>query len=389
MNVKKHTRRTSAAVAVGLVALAGLGVSASSVAASSSSRAAADLTNAKRLLGLYEQTPAQLAPTALLKKKPPTGKTIVFLQNPNQAPTTIQMGDELTQAAKLLGWKLKRLNVTGALADEQNAIKQALQLKPDGIISFDGFSTTDLRDELQAAKDQKVPFVLGATQLTNGLQFPIVGGYGGNFSNQRQVEAWASWIAVDSGGKGHVALVTIEAIPIVKTFDRMMENALKRLCPGCTFKVVDNSISDIGTTIPGRVVSTLQKDKSVNYLATITGAFLTGVQPALRAAGLDKRVKINGFNPSQSDMDQVKAGTEAAWVGLYNPWGMWWLMDSLARYYSGTALVTEKQAHPPVHVLDKASYKEKDASGKPLTVAVGASHDTLVAQFKKTWLLTT
>src|SRR4051812_15520006 len=100
MNPRGNTLRISLAAVVALVAVGALGLTASFAGTAAPSQhaltPAEGLAKAKQLLAVYESVPKLVIPK--LVKKPPTGKTIVFLQNPNQAPTTIQMGDEVTKA---------------------------------------------------------------------------------------------------------------------------------------------------------------------------------------------------------------------------------------------------------------------------------------------------
>jgi len=344
------------------------------------------LLRAKAAVTQFTAPATQIAPAAKLVSKAPTGKFIVYIENQTQT-LLIDTGQQAADAAKLLGWRIKFLNTDGSVAGEQQAWQQAIALHPDGIITADGVSVADLTAQIAAAKAAKIPVVIDSTTLPNGLQFPIVGGEGGQFVQDRQAGSEAAWIAFNSDGHAHVGLATIESIPVLKSYDALFTRLLKGYCPACTVTIINNAITDVGTNLPTHVVSVLQQQPEINYVATDVGQFLEGVLPALHQAGLASKVQIVGTNPSTEDLAAVKAGTESMWAGSNAEWYGWYSIDSLARYFTHSPLVTEAQAPAPIHILDKQDWADKNSEGQPVDIATGVSYAELVSQFKADWLL--
>jgi ribose transport system substrate-binding protein len=330
----------------------------------------------------YSVPATQIAPLAKLKSVPPKGKTIIYMQNAGNGPINVQMGDELTKAAALLGWKVRRLNETGTVAALQAAYTQALQLKPDAIVSFDGVPPSYFAAQLEQAKAQKIPVVVNATKIV--VKFPIVGGTGGDLLQSRPL---AAELAADSKCDIHLGYVGFQSIPVLKTFDDLTIKYLKHFCPNAKVTVIQNALSDIGSRTSSHVVSAIQADSTINYLTVDTGQFIPGLTAALRTAGFDKKVKLIGTNPIAENIEAVKNGTQAAWVGVNAPWFAWASIDSLARYFTGTPLVSEAQAPQPIHVLTKATYTLKNKAGQAVEPQTGVAYPYLVNQYKKTWLL--
>jgi ribose transport system substrate-binding protein len=297
------------------------------------------------------------------------------------------------QAAAVLGWHLKTLNEDGTLPGVQNAFTEALQLHPAGLIEEDGQPLSALPQQIAAYKAAKIPIVWGATPLpgqsaTSGgtLPFPIIGGQGGTFVETRQAEAIAVFVATDSKCDAHVGLDAVESIPVFKYFDGLFTSILQGYCPNATTTVINSPLSDIGAAMNNRVVSALESHPNVNYVEANAGLLVGGLAAAIKSAGLPHAVKIVGTNPQTTNYSAIANGTETAWPGLDAAWYGWYAIDSFARYFSGSPLVTEAQAPDPVFMLDKATYRTKGPQGQALDVANGLDPQVMMSQFKADWL---
>ncbi len=337
-------------------------------------------------------TPAvNAAPATKLLATPPRGKKIICIQNPQGGNSLVLRCDAAVSAGKLLGWHVQPLNEDGSVTDIQAAMNQALQLHPAGIINEDATPLSEVAQQITQARKEKIPVVWNSAALPNEtihgagkLPFPIVGGHGGTYSQNRDAESVASFVAVNSSCHVHVALATIESIAALKSVDTYFINNLKRFCPSAKVTIVNNAITDVGQTMNNRVVAAVQADPSINYIYTDASSFIQGLQPALQAAGIGQGIKIVGLNPQPTDYPLVKAGKESAWCGGDTTLYGWYDIDSLARYYTNSPLVTEVQAPDPTFCLDKQTL-DKEAGEKNVDIANGLSTTAIIDQFKDDW----
>ena len=93
--------------------------------------------------------------------------------------------------------------------------------------------------------------------------------------------AIADAIIVDSGGTANVVLFAMGDIPVSVSLIEAGLDTFDENCPGCTHEMVRIQSGDIGTTLPGRVVSELQNNPDADYLVLQDGALSLGVAAAL------------------------------------------------------------------------------------------------------------
>jgi ABC-type sugar transport system substrate-binding protein len=104
-----------------------------------------------------------------------------------------------------------------------------------------------------------------------------------------------------------------------------------------------------------KLVAYLQSHPDVNYVDFSFADLLTGVSPALRAAGLDSKVKLVGqaLGAGPQVVQAIKDGTVAAWVAQPNVYQSWLMVDAMARLAVGQPLSEErKSAKMPTWVVD-------------------------------------
>ncbi len=74
------------------------------------------------------------------------------------------------------------------------------------------------------------------------------------------------------------------------------------------------TVDEIGTTIPEKVVSTLQENPDTNYIVFTSGDFSLGVAAAVQAAGFDD-VRLIGATPIQANVESMRVGRAGRSMG--------------------------------------------------------------------------
>ncbi|KAB2340398.1 sugar ABC transporter substrate-binding protein [Actinomadura rudentiformis] len=337
----------------------------------------AAVNQAKAAVAQLLKNPTGIELTEPVSKRPPTGKLIAVPESPQPVTHVKNLG--IVEAGKALGWRVQVIPEGTGPEDAAKAFDQALALKPDAIV-FSGTPVALLRAQLERAKAQGVP-VLGES-ITDPVQPGIIST---SLDGVPQVAQYGKmvgqYVAAHSGGKAHAAVFTISGYPILTTFTDNFRQALTSACPSCKVTVVNQQISDLGTKTPQSVVSTIQRDPSVNWAIFSIGDLTLGVPAALRAAGLTGKVKIGGETPSPANIAALKAGTEEVWTGFAATILGWRDVDMLVRHFNGDSLDTANTTLLPTQLITKDNVRSVPLDSNGYYVGYPGYADA----FKKLW----
>src|SRR5579871_6243805 len=197
--VSRRARRAlTAVVAAGAVAAVAVAGTSSGVAAAV--KPSTSIAQAKAYIKSISGTPKSIDITTPLKKKPPKGKTIVFLVC--SQPVCQGFQDGLNPAAKALGWKMKYIAFPPTAAGEVAAFNQAISLHPDAIAST-GLLRATIEAPYKTAQADHIPIATG--YATDAPAPPVIANVAdGPHGNAPTPKAIADYIAVKSNCKADV-----------------------------------------------------------------------------------------------------------------------------------------------------------------------------------------
>jgi ribose transport system substrate-binding protein len=345
----------AAGVALGLVALlaalpacskgststAGGGGSAASNTASLSPALQAAAKSVDAALAV----PTSVKVTQPLSKKPAAGKNIYYLEC--GVGICQQIGAELKNAVKGLGWHMYFVDQGTTPEQIVAAWDRALAAspKPDAILTS-GVPVAVYQHQLDQARQSGIPVVDWASANppnTPGIIFDI----NPVQDNQERGKLLADYAAVNTSGKADTVFVNVPDYPTLVAEKKAYEAELASVCPNCSVAGLDFAATDIGTKIPSAIVSYLQQHPKVNYLVMAFDDMSLGVNEALRAAGLDKNVKIIGQSSNKTAAQSIKDGTgQVATIPQGVGQMAYKALDVLARHYNGDSLDADKQLLP-------------------------------------------
>jgi ribose transport system substrate-binding protein len=365
-----------ASLAVVAVVVSGCGSNGEATPAKAGGASAAGVTAAKAATEKALAAPTTIPLTEPLKSKPPTGKTFAWMKC--ELVQCLVQADALKEATAALGWTYKELPFqTSDPATLVSAMKQALTYHPIAVgePSIPQALWQSVVPEYKATGVLIVPSFVGAMKYDD----TVIGQAGAN-DTAKSAEILANWAIADSGGKAHVLLETVNDFPVVAPFAAAYKDTLEKNCPACSVTVVNNTIPQIGAgQVPGTLVAALQKDPSINYLVTCNGAFITGLVPALAAAGLSDRVKISGEAASTTNLTDVRAGKESAFTSPALSYLAWTMVDIVLRHMQGMSFQPDGDGGLPVQLLTKdVDFQVADTYDKPADWR---------DQLKKLWLV--
>lgn len=289
------------------------------------------------MVSQMEQMPTTLPLTTPLKYKPPTGKTVVFLDVEGSDQIAV-LGQAVQAATKVLGWNYKQLTFDQTSPSSLvSAMTEALQFKPVGVVVV-GNAESQWASMLPAYSKAGASIVFFGGPPTPP-QAPVIVNMLGVADYQTTGKAVGDWFVVNSGGHGNVLLARVDDIPAVKAGADSFQAEVEKYCQSCHIDSVQvplqAGLSDQGNPA---VVSALQRHPNDTYLFESEGGFFTGMPTALAAAGLSSKIKVMSVAGSVASESDVQKGTEEVTVGQNSGVGGWFAVDSMARHLEGMAV---------------------------------------------------
>jgi len=337
----------SAMVVSAAVAVAACGSASESEPVSSAANASA----VKNVPSPPTSPPTEIGVSTSLPSAPSTGKTVGFLQCSLPACQSFVPGFKAATAA--LGWNLETFPY------QSPNVGPALQAAVNAGVDFvanTGVPPALFKQQLEAAKAKGIPFISANDVTPPSPSTGYMTNFGDTTMFGNESVQMAQWIVKDSRGDANVVYVLIPDYPILAAGVEPLERTIKKHCPGCSVDTLPVTVNDVASgAVSRKLVAYLQSHPDVNYVDFSFADLLTGVSPALRAAGLDSKVKLVGqaLGAGPQVVQAIKDGTVAAWVAQPNVYQSWLMVDAMARLAVGQPLSEErKSAKMPTWVVD-------------------------------------
>ena len=273
------------------------------------------------------QRPTDIGVSAPLSRSP-KGARIVFMEC--AAPACKLLGDGLASAAKTLGVSLDRVNAGQTPQSVGRAWNEVIANPPKAVIQG-AFPPSLEMEQLRAMKAKKIPVLTAYSEEAPGLTVSVVG--------KPQFEATgtalANYVIAESGGKAKTVVINNGDIPGLLPQMEFIRTAYKANCPACELDELRVPLNGIGRTIPGQIVSYLQRNPDVDWMIFNTPDFIAGVPQALSAASI-KDVKAITQSESPLTYTYLKGKQLLhATYGISLEFTSWRLMDTAARLIVG------------------------------------------------------
>jgi ribose transport system substrate-binding protein len=271
--------------------------------------------------------------------KAQAGKTIVLISEDQRNGGALGVSEGVTEAAKVIGWKLTILDGAGVIANRSAAFGQAIALKPDVIIADNDDATEQKVNIIKAANagikvlgwhsNVKPGPMEGVPLFTNISTDPTV------------VAKVAAALAIaNAEGKAGVVVFTdaTEKISVMKS-NAMAANIKE--CLGCTvLETIDTPLASVSTRIPQMTQSLHQRfGKKWTHSLAINDGFFDFMAPTLRAAGSPGSgppVNISGGDGSKAAFERIR-GNNYQYATVAEPLSLhgWQLIDEANRALAG------------------------------------------------------
>jgi ribose transport system substrate-binding protein len=282
----------------------------------------------------------------------PEGKT--FAELPCATEACLQgIHSGFTAAASKLGASVDQIPQGGTPTEITSAWNQAVAKTPpyDGLF-YGGTPPSTVSSQVAALSGKGVPIIGFNSNLENkpggGTDYPGVNfDVGTNEWPEEIGKVQAAWVVADSEADANVLWVNIKAYPGLVLSETAFNEELAALCAECKSSSLNIEASDIGTKVPEKVVSALQRDSSINYVVFGVGAFLVGVPPALQSAGISG-VNLVSQTGGPQNIEYIENGEQAMDVSINLEESGWKAMDVLSRLAAGESTEADEALIPIV-----------------------------------------
>ncbi|MEX2971760.1 substrate-binding domain-containing protein [Streptomyces sp. C184] len=284
------------------------------------------------------------------------GKTIVYLAETLTNPGVAGVAQGVQEAAKIAGWHARTLNGQGTPAGQRAAFKEALHLRPDGIV-ISGFDPGVARDEVKKANAAGIPLIgWHANPAPGPNDDPKL------FSNvttrvEDVAKISADWIIARSNGRAGVVLFTDATVPFAKHKSDLIKKELAT-CSGTKLLSYTNMpIPQVNSRAIGEVRSLMSRfGHKWTYSAAINDLYFQHAAPALRAAGKDGAgapFNIGAGDGDPSAFQRVNGKQfQAATVPEPLSEQGWQIVDEFNRAFTGAK---DSGYVAPVHIATSAN----------------------------------
>ena len=289
----------------------------------------------KALLAEAQQSVADLskAPTDIGIQEPLKdpeslkGKTFVYMSC--AAPICQLYGPDLEEATAALGVTLETINTGGTPDSINSAWNQLASMSPKPAAVIAPANPTELFSaqlEQLVAGGTKVVLFNTPDPVPDGVDavvFPPA-------DSSTLGSATADFIFADAeGDPGRTLYITTPVYAALQGGPKSYTARMKELC-GCEVDTLNVQPTEIGQSIPSKVVSFLQAHPDVKYVVPQFGDLEIGVPQAITGAGLDLP-KLVTAEAEPANLQMLKDGLEYADAAHFLDYLFWVAADSAAR----------------------------------------------------------
>jgi ribose transport system substrate-binding protein len=342
----------------GAAGTSGSATAASAQAAASGSGVSAQLAAAEAAVTALRAAPAGLTGRTPLPSAPARGKTIVYLQCELEQCHTFQTG--VAAAAQVIGWNTQTIDFTSSdLSTLIAAFATALRYNPVAVV-YSGTSVAQFQAQVfpayEKAKVPIIPIAVGATTVSSVVPAAV---FDGGYDTQAS-DALADWFIADSKAAGQALVVNVPFIDVINQAGLAIQADIKSNCSGCGATAFDATAGELADgSLVSAVVAAARKEPGLGYILLSDAALFSGLPAALESAGLSN-VKVAGIGPSTENIQDLKQGTESAFILLADQMFGWAAVDIAVRHDAGLP-VAANDGGLPLQLADSTN-KEQAAS---------------------------
>jgi ribose transport system substrate-binding protein len=307
------------------------------------------LATAEATVEELAQRPTSIGLSTPMKKSPPLGKTVDYLQC--GSPICVSLGETLTEAGEKVDWKINI--VDEGLTPEKliAAWTKALGDEPDAIILSGGYPQEIYEKQLEQADQKGIPVISqgDAAPAGNGITAAVDGPQRWEHVGEKIGEI----LLAESGGKADILFANPPYILSDALYMERAEEYLAENCPECTVESFDLSASSQDPAAD--TAAQIQSRPNVEYVVPPYADFAQGLPAALKSIGRDE-VDIITQALSPTSAEYLKKGENVTAVYGYPGVEIQWrLIDTVGRIFNGEDTKIDEEVNYPEWLFTKES----------------------------------
>ena len=288
------------------------------------------------LVAAADRVEAFLAPISELPLSAPikveAGKKLFYVQC--SVPVCAEIAVGIEAAAEAAGWEYETASHQDTPETVASSFDAAIAAKPD-VVMTSGNPREWFASQLATLKEQKVPVVAWslpeAYEPGDGISVNLLT----NDDYYFYGVLMADYAAVRSTTK-NILFVGLPTFPVLSTLQQGFEDEIAVVCPECTVDITEVAVTDLGTNLPGTIVSKLQATPELDMVVYAFGGMLFGVPDAIESAGLASQALAVSQAGGPMNYSFMAAGQhQVAEVGLASELLGWRAVDAAARILAG------------------------------------------------------
>ena len=263
----------------------------------------------------------------------PTGQKLFYVQCSVAVCEEISVG--VKAAAEAAGWTYETASHSDTPDTVAAAFDTAIAASPDVILTS-GNPREWFASQLATLQEQQIPVISWslpeAYEPGDGISVNLLS----NDDYYFYGVLMADYAAVNTVNK-KIHFIGLPTFPVLSTVQQGFEEEIAKACPDCSVEITEVAVTDIGTNLPGSVVSLLQADPELDMIVYAFGGMLFGVPDALEAAGLIDQAKAVSQAGGPLNFGFITSGKhQVAEVALASELLGWRAVDAAARVLLGS-----------------------------------------------------
>jgi ribose transport system substrate-binding protein len=263
----------------------------------------------------------------------PTGKKLFYVQCSVAVCEEISVG--VKAAAEAAGWTYETASHSDTPDTVAAAFDTAIAASPDVILTS-GNPREWFAAQLATLRDNQVPIISWslpeAYEPGDGISVNLLSDDDYYFYGVLM----ADYAAVNTVNK-KIQFVGLPTFPVLSTVQKGFEDEIATACPDCSVEIIEVAVTDIGTNLPGTIVSLLQSDPELDMIVYAFGGMLFGVPDALASAGLIDQAKAVSQAGGPLNFGFIVNGQhQVAEVGIASELLGWRAVDAAIRVLLGS-----------------------------------------------------
>jgi ribose transport system substrate-binding protein len=286
------------------------------------------------------------------------GKSVMSIPVTSQLPITTAIEKRFAQRAAEVGFKFTHYENQGQQDQWVRGFNLATS-QHTNVIDIPAINPSVIGPQIKAAQ-QAGTKVISSYQAGVEQHVDLVDAKTG-LPYQEAGALLAAWAVVKT--KGNLdTLVSIDPTQSSSESIRAGLDSVFSKCSTCKVKYVEVPTSNWQTQLQSSISAALSADPNVNYVISTFDSAITFILPAIKAAHLDGKVGIDGYNGTPFVLDLIKKGDVQMDVGNDENWVADAILDNDMRVAAGLPALDDEKIGTFIWDSDSvAKYGNKDA----------------------------